>query len=300
MKYRFLSSITAAFVAFAPLPAIAAQPAPAPEAAEARPALWRVADEDTTIYLFGTFHLMDQRSWFGEGIRAAFDRSDELVVEAIVPEDPAALQPMIMRHAMNAGGTPVSQQLTAEQNATLAEILAPTGIPTQALDQFKPWFLALTVTTVVAQRMGLGPEQGVDMALKRAAGERGMEIGELESAEWQIGLFASMAEEQQLSYLRKTLDEADKIEETLRPMLAAWSSGDADGLVAIMNQSSSEDPALHRLIFTDRNATWADWIVNRLEQPGTVFVAVGAGHLAGEDSVQTMLGARGVEVERVQ
>jgi uncharacterized protein len=49
-----------------------------------------------------------------------------------------------------------------------------------------------------------------------------------------------------------------------------------------------------------RNAAWAEWVDRRMDQPGTVLVAVGAGHLAGEDSVQRMLADRGLQATRVQ
>ena len=86
MIRRFLTTIAAGLIAFSPLPAFAqAQSAPAPAPAaealpDANPALWVIRDDDTTIYLFGTFHLLDGRSWFNDEIRAAFDASDELVI----------------------------------------------------------------------------------------------------------------------------------------------------------------------------------------------------------------------------
>ncbi|MCY7338572.1 MAG: TraB/GumN family protein, partial [Sphingomonas bacterium] len=59
---------------------------------EATPALWEVRDGDTTIYLFGTFHTLDRRTrWCDRSVRTAFDRSDELVLETIVPEQPGAI-----------------------------------------------------------------------------------------------------------------------------------------------------------------------------------------------------------------
>ncbi|MGI9360936.1 MAG: TraB/GumN family protein, partial [Parasphingorhabdus sp.] len=51
------------------------------------PALWVVKDEDTTIYLFGTIHILKPGlSWFDEAVKDAFDESEELVVEMIQPE----------------------------------------------------------------------------------------------------------------------------------------------------------------------------------------------------------------------
>ena len=76
-------------------------------------------------------------------------------------------------------------------------------------------------------------------------------------------------------------------------MLAAWSEGDVERLQRIMMQSSDQDPALLRFLITDRNRTWAGWIQERMARPGTVFLAVGAAHLTGNDSVQNLLRARG-------
>ena len=70
----------------APTPPAASAPAAAP-LPDADPALWVVRDDDTTIYLFGTFHLLDGRPWFNDEVKTAFDASNELVMEAILPED---------------------------------------------------------------------------------------------------------------------------------------------------------------------------------------------------------------------
>jgi hypothetical protein len=83
-------------------------------------------------------------------------------------------------------------------------------------------------------------------------------------------------------------------------MLATWSKGDSEALGKLMNESIASMPDLYKLVFVDRNATWAEWIDKRMDQPGTVFVAVGAGHLAGRDSVQAMLKAKGMEAVRVE
>jgi uncharacterized protein YbaP (TraB family) len=84
----------------------------------------------------------------------------------------------------------------------------------------------------------------------------------------------------------------------LDAMVAEWAEGDAVKLAEMMNESMS-DPALYQRLLVDRNANWADWIEQRLEQPGEVFIAVGAGHLAGRGSVQELLEGRGHTVTRI-
>lgn len=302
------SLLLATALAFAPVAANAqntpAAPAPAAPAAQAPlpdadPALWVVRDEDTTIYLFGTFHLLDGRPWFNDEVRTAFDTSNELVLEAIIPENQAELQPLFMQLAIDQQGRLLSQRLTAEENAKLLQALGGLGIPPQVVDRFEPWFASMMIGVTASMRLGIRPEHGPEMLLRRAAAERNLAVHELEGIEWQLRLFDAMPEEQQLAQLRQTIENVDEIAGQLAPMLAAWSSGDIERMAAILNRSSGEDPALHQLLFTNRNATWARWIRERMARPGTVFIAVGGGHLAGSDSVQSVLARDGLRAERV-
>src|SRR6476469_2482971 len=75
----------------------AASPAIAPaEPAADQPAMFVVRDADTTVYIFGTFHALDGRSqWFGKQVRDAFEQSNELVLETLVPEQRDQVGPPI-------------------------------------------------------------------------------------------------------------------------------------------------------------------------------------------------------------
>ena len=204
-----------------------------------------------------------------------------------------------MRHALVQSGPNLSERLTDAQNAALARALAPLGAPPAAFERFKPWFVSMTLATVAAQQLGINAEQGAEKLLTAAARERGMPIDALETIEFQLGVFDSLSEEQQLAQLQQALDNLERLPEMMAPMLAAWSAGDVERLVEMIDQVSVDDPELHRALFTERNANWTNWIEERMRRPGTVFLAVGAGHLAGSDSVQTMLGQRGIASERM-
>ena len=286
----------------APAPAQAAPAPVAPAAAplpDANPAMWVVRDEDTTIYLLGTFHMLDGRPWFNDEVRTAFDASSELVLEAIVPDNPADLQPLIVRYAVDPNGRRLSQLLTTEENARLNQALTGLGVPAGAFDPLEPWFVSMSLVAVASQQLGISPESGAERGLMHAARERNLPVHELEGIEWQLRLFDNMPEAQQLAQLRSTLESLDEMDDSLAPMLDAWSRGDVEGLAAIVQRYNDDDPELHRLLFTNRNATWAGWIQERMSRPGTVFMAVGAGHLAGNDSVLAVLASRGVNAERV-
>ena len=117
--------------------------------------------------------------------------------------------------------------------------------------------------------------------------------------EWQIGLFDSLPKESQTAFLMVSAENIDRIVPMMDSMVAEWLAGDADGLAELMNEGLT-DPALADALLYKRNENWAEWINTRLERPGTVFIAVGAGHLAGQKSVQDFLTQRGLTVERVQ
>ena len=152
----------AALLAAVAVPAAAAD-APRPNVS---PAMWVVKDADTTIYMFGTFHLLDgKQDWFNDEVKTAFDASSELVMEAIMPDNPAELQPMIMKYAVDPQGKKLSQKLTPEVKAKLDTQLAALGLPAQAIDPLEPWFVSMTMAAVGAQKMGLLPEHGTETIL---------------------------------------------------------------------------------------------------------------------------------------
>ena len=103
----------------------------------------------------------------------------------------------------------------------------------------------------------------------------------------------------QVDFLTATTDMIDEIVPMMNRMLSEWVEGDAEALGALMNANLA-DPVLAEALLYGRNRNWAAWIDERLDTPGTVFVAVGAGHLAGTNSVQDYLEQRGTTVTRIQ
>jgi hypothetical protein len=284
--------------------AAASQPAAAARLPDADPAMWVVRDDDTTIYLFGTFHLMDGKAdWFNEEVKEAFDRSQELVVEVELPEDQAAMfaqfQPLITRYGPDPQRRSLKDQLSAEEYKSLYDALSPLGVPAGAFDPMRPWFASFMLSGAMSQKLGLSPEHGAEFILKRAARERNMTIGQVETLEGQIQMLSSATHEQQLAQLKEQLKDINQANGTLPRMLAVWNSGDAEGLDRVMNEGLGDNPELRRVLLGARNEKWAEWIDQRMDRPGTVFMAVGAGHLTGHDSVQSFLRKRGIQSSRV-
>lgn len=295
---KFLLAATALIA----LPAAAVAqtaPAAAPALPDADPAMWVVKDADTTIYLFGTAHALDGKTaWFNDEVKTAYDASQEVYFE-IVPPEPAAVQAAVTELAVDKNGPTLTSKLPPETAGKLAAELAEIGAPASAFDQFDPWFAATTLTALGMQKMGIKQEHGAEAVLMAAAKQDGKTIGEIENFRWQLELFDSMPEDVQLALLQSSLEDMDQLEAEMGKLLASWSTGDIETMAALMNESLRDHPRLAKLLLTDRNAAWAEWIDTRLDTPGTVFVAVGAGHLGGADSVQAMLEKRDIEATRV-
>jgi|TARA_R100000501_G_scaffold10060_1_gene19867 hypothetical protein len=289
---RILAALSACLLA-------ASANAQTPRLPDADPALFRVADDDTTIWLFGTIHMLDGKSsWFDEAIRDAFDESSELVLETVEP-DAATSQQVVLEKAIDLEGPTLSESLPAATMAALSAELSRGGIPLAAVEPMDPWMAALTLVQLQYQRLGLRPESGAEELLKRAAAETGKPVSGLEDFEWQLDLFDTMPEEAQIAFLQEGIEELANAETFIAEMVAAWNAGDMKTLSGLMNEGLQANPDLRRRLLTQRNANWAAWIQDRLETPGTVFVAVGAGHLGGEDSVQAQLKTLGIDTVRV-
>ncbi|WP_448662035.1 TraB/GumN family protein [Sphingomonas sp. CJ20] len=265
----------------------------------ADPALWVVRDEDTTVYLFGTVHVLKPGlSWFDSAVKDAFDKSGELVLEMVEP-DPATMQGIILKTALNPTGPTLTEKLPADKRAAYAKAVSEIAVPGAFLDRTDPWFAAVTLTVAGLPKLGYDPESGAERTLTAAAKAANKPVLGLETAEQQLGYFDSMPEPLQIKFLVSTIDEMPKMGSELDKMVVSWAKGDPDTLAAVMNESMRDTPEIGKILLTDRNIRWADWIAKRMEKPGVVFVAVGAGHLAGPDSVQVQLAKHKLKAVRI-
>jgi len=266
----------------------------------ARPALWEVSDPDTTIYLFGTIHrLPEDVQWRTTKLDQAVASAQELVVETIVDEkNPASLMQAMVKLGFGQGLPPLADRVPAAQRPALAAAIAKSGFPPTALDRMKTWTAAIILLGNKFKELGLGG--GVEGVLKGDFSARGKPIGELESNVEQLGFFDRLPETAQRALLEGAISQDKSIDTDFAGMLKAWSNGDVQGIARSFDRDLAGTPVLQQSLIGQRNANWSKWIERRLAQPGAVLVAVGAGHLAGKDSVLEMLKRDGYKVRRLQ
>jgi uncharacterized protein YbaP (TraB family) len=278
----------------------AGQATETPAQKPAGPAMWALSDRDTTIYLFGTIHLLPPgQAWRTPAMEQALASADELVTEVVLDGNEMAAAQAMQRMGFSPGLPPLAERVPAGKREQLLAMAKESGVPLPLLDRMETWAAALALTGVTFKQLGLDPALGVENQLRTAPGAKGKPTRGLETVEDQFGLFDTLPEQAQRDFLLGVLDQPAEAKAEFMKMLSAWASGDVEAIAKTFNDELFS-PMLRQRLLGDRNRRWADWLAKRLEQPGTVFVAVGAGHLAGEDSVQNMLAAKGLKTRRVQ
>ena len=266
---------------------------------QAHPALWKLSDHDTTIYLFGTIHLLPPGiDWLNGPLAFALDHSDTLMTELpdLPPGDVAAA---LLRHGTLPAGKSLRQLMSEKQRVQFEAALTKLGLPVALFDSKKPWVAAATLPIIQLQKSGYNLESGAENTLTKRATQLAKARGGLETADFQFGQFDVLSDAQQLEYLGAVLDALPQINGEITAMVGHWSRGDAAALAAQLN-ADSDSPVLAEALIFSRNRNWAAWIETRMKTPGTVFLAVGAGHLGGPGSVQEVLAKHGFKAVRVQ
>ena len=269
---------------------------------QATPALWQVSDADTTIYLFGTIHLLpSDLKWRTARLDQAVTSSRELVVETIVDDkNPTKLMSVLAGLGFAKGLPPLAQRVPPEKRAALAAAIKRSGVPAPMFDQMKTWTAAFLLLGDQFRDMGLKGGEGVEAVLRNTFSGEGKPIGELETNAQQLGFFNTLPEPAQVALLLGALDQPKGMSEEFNGMLAAWSRGDVEGIARTFDRDLAASPELRQTLIRQRNSNWRAWIEQRMAQPGAVMIAVGAGHLAGRESVIAMLKKDGYRVRRVQ
>jgi uncharacterized protein YbaP (TraB family) len=282
--------------------ALGAGPAQAKAAQAAHPALWAVADADTTVYLFGTIHLLPEKyRWRTPAFDQAVSGSQQLVVETIVDEkNPQKMMSALTSLAFSKGLPPIATRVPPGKQAALEAGIAKSGIPRPMFDQMETWAAAFMLLGNQFKDMGLKGEEGVERVLRDSFAKTGKPVGELESNVEQLGFFDRLPESAQRDLLEGAIDQPQNMSTEFGKMLGAWSRGDVNAIATSFNRDLGASPGLKEALIERRNANWSRWIEQRMTQPGSIMIAVGAGHLAGKDSVIDMLKKGGYHVRRLQ
>lgn len=267
------------------------------------PALFVARDADSTMYLFGTLHLRRPGTpWGGARAQAGVAEAEEIWTELLIsPESDAQTQQLAVQLGMAPADRPLSSWLTPEQNARLAAVAQGLGVQPQMLEPMRPWLAGITLSVLPMMRAGYDPSAGADRQIDAFGDANGKRMRAFETAAEQVGLLANFSEEVQRQMLLEAIDEVEKGPAQMERMTTAWETGDLATLEQmVIDEVRLEYPAFYEVLLANRNDAWVVTLKQELEGSGVDFVAVGAGHMLGEDGLVAQLRAAGYAVERVE
>ena len=254
---------------------------------EARPAMWRVSDGDTTIYLLGSIHLLPANvRWRTPTVERAIAESDTLVLESS-PDEQVDFRAI----ATGVGLKPAADRVSPGKRPVLDAMIVRSGASRETLDSYKDWALATTLAAGDAIANDADTRNGVEAQLWSAFASAGKTRLAFYRAKDQLAQLDNLPESDQRKMLGNILEGKENYGETLK----AWTTGDMASL-----EKTAECTPLEGKLVGQPNVYWSRWIAARMKQPGTLLVAVGLGHMAGPYALPKMLAARGLKVERIE
>jgi uncharacterized protein len=282
---------------------VCAAPAAAQEAETRHPALFVARDADSTMYLYGTVHVLRPGTpWGGPRAEAALAEAAEVWTEVEIDDSAQAqVATLMMQYGRAPEGRGLSTWLTTEENARLQALLKRLNAPPAMFEPMRPWLAGLMLTVLPMVQAGYDPDAGVDQAIDGLAEAAGKRMRSFETVEQQIGFIANTSDEAQREMLLDAIDQGEDGAAELDVLAEAWARGDLDTLTRVVaDETRAEFPEMYDVMLKRRNDAWVGVLVTELEGSGVDFVAVGAGHIVSDDGLVAQLRARGYSVERVE
>nr|WP_315394287.1 TraB/GumN family protein [uncultured Duganella sp.] len=273
--------------------------------AQRRGQLYRISHDGKTSYLFGTIHVGKDGFYplDAEASKALLE-SKTLVLELDIRQD-APFQKALARHGRYPDGDLVQNHLSPATLKKMVQALAKAGLSLQSVQHYKPWLIANLLVGAELDLHGFQRSQAVEYALLAAAQKQEKTVHELESAEYQLGLFDTLDARQQEQYLVESLADLANGSSLKRSqaLIDAWSSADAPGIKAAWQSATTGDSIsagfMQRVLLGKRNPEMVANIERIMQQDRIAFVGVGLLHLVGDDGLPQLLKRRGYQVEQL-
>ena len=291
-------TLVLAVALFAAVPAGAAEPKSA--GANADPAIWTIRNGESTVYLFGSVHLLKPgTAWRTPELDSILDRADHLMLEVdMARNSQATAQKFMAERGMYGPDRSLKDALSEDLYAETVKAAQDVGLPEALLQRMRPWYASLVVSMSMIQSLGFDPGQGVEQQIMAEMTARDARITGLETVEEQLSIFADQPEEVGVSMVRDSLRQLKDISDLLDDLTGSWSKGDLAALEEVLIGGFAPYPKLYQAVVVDRNKRWAPRIRELTGEPGVHLVVVGTAHLLGDDSVIRMLTDQGLEITR--
>lgn len=267
--------------------------------AAAQPPVWVVRDQDSTIVLFGSVHMLPPGlNWRPQALNTAIQSADDIWFELpLDAENSQAASQLAETRGMLPPGERLNDRLSRTGRGRLVRVAKSMNLSMAALQRMRPWLAEVTLGVAQLAKSGANGSDGVERTLNQAAPATAKRRA-FETPEQQIAFFADAPEKDQVASLEDTLREMEEDPHEYSKLVKAWMAGDVKALERQgLNPMRRASPVMYQRLVTERNARWADAIAVRLQGSGETVVVVGAAHLIGKGGVPALLRQRGITVE---
>jgi uncharacterized protein YbaP (TraB family) len=270
-------------------------------AARAESPVWKIEKNGHYLYIGGTIHLLTASDYpLPLAFETAYQQSVEVVLETDLEKlQSPEFQQTLLRELSYVEGQNLRQVLQEDTYQSLEEFFAARGIDMVDMVKFKPGMVAVTMTMVELQRLGLAGI-GVDAYYSSKSVNDRKKLGKLESVNTQIAFIANMGAGREDEMFRYTLADIEQLPTMLGAMKEAWRKGDMTRLTEIgITPFKSEFPQMYNAMLVERNNAWIPQIESMLSTEGVELILVGALHLAGKDGLLEKLAAKNYKIRQL-
>ncbi len=263
--------------------------------------VWKVSKDNKELYIGGTIHLLSQQDYpLPKEFDQAYAKSEVLVFETdIGAMESPEFQVKAMQVMTYPGTKTIKDVLSKPTLDALQAHLQTRGIPLEQMAKLKPGMLSVTLSLIEFQVIGL-TSAGVDKHYSDLARNDNKTQNWLESLDQQLEFLAKMGEGEEDSLIQYTLRDIKILPEMIAKIKTYWRDGDMKAMTDLSITPFKKDyPQVYSDLIVKRNLNWLPQIENMFKNDIVEFVLVGALHLAGDDSVLTMLENKGYKIEKI-
>lgn len=247
-------------------------------------------------YLLGTFHLMcKEQVKLGAVIQKKLDQTHQVFFEVDL-SNPAAMMQSLTTMNMKEGKKLKDLLTEADYRKVDSVFSNELKLSLSLFGRMKPYLLS---TLLYSKFMKCSQQSGIDLELMNMAKRSGKTIKGLETLEYQASLFDSIPYELQAKELVKMSDSLDSMKTAFTAMIAAYLSQDIEQIARMSTQNEIEGSRFNTLLLTNRNKNWVDQLEPIMKNQ-SLFIAVGAGHLPGEEGLIALLRNAGYKVKPIR
>ena len=267
----------------------------------AAPAMWKVSDGDSEVWLFGSIHVLDETTeWRTPLLEEVLNKAQIIYYEAFMGEEAQAqVQESTLALGFNPEGVTLTSLLESDDKELLEKTAQNYGTDMAELENLRPALASMVLATKAIMKSGYDPKNGVDKQLSAETPD--LKERYFESLEKQLLMLADLPQDAQIEMLVSGLHQLEAGPEFFHTLIENWQMGDVDELEEILNEDVEDDaPEVYDALFRKRNEAWAEELSTLMAGDEDALIVVGTAHLVGNDSVPELLEERGLTVERVQ